>query len=185
MKQYCFSGSKALSFRESKGLDFGINHIFHEKQNFSALGPSWQKNDSTYLLQGLLQDVRIERYLAAAVNPPAEKSCLISSVELFTWSRLVFACSQLKISPGLQRQLQKDSPKACKVWKLSSSFWLNTISPYTWCFSKNIHLPHWGKVKNSELGKLPLPAFVVTALNAVFICISLSIPFYGKSTLWL
>ena len=40
MKQYCFSGSKALSFRESKGLDFGINHIFHEKQNFSALGPS-------------------------------------------------------------------------------------------------------------------------------------------------
>lgn len=42
MKQYCFSGSKVLSPRESKGLDFGINHFFHKKQNFSALGPSRQ-----------------------------------------------------------------------------------------------------------------------------------------------
>lgn len=99
--------------------------------------------------------MRIERYLAAAVNPPAEKTCLISSVELFTWSRLVFACSQLKISPGLQRQFQKDSPGACRVWKLSCSFWLNTISPYTWCFSKNIQLAHWGKVKNSSCENFP------------------------------
>ena len=43
VKEHCFEGSKALSLRESKDLGYGINHIFHEKQNFSDLEVSWQR----------------------------------------------------------------------------------------------------------------------------------------------